>query len=266
MCLSRSKRSQEDEVSTPKTTETEKEMAKMKCPEGSKPCNSTSLHCSMHGRCCYKNGEKEFCKCEHNRKGLYCESQSYVVSSAELFGSQTVAVSGAVLGLAVIILFFVVIVLLIRNDRKQKKCRHNIMSADDDDHEQNKNKISRPDASDKGSKKVLITQPGYSWRESVRRTGSKAANKFRNTLSRSVPDDLFGVGVKLAIIGGFKPTDRQSTVGKAAGAKAPTTDRCFSAGDRQVICHQKDNANNEPIAVQIPAATTGEAATEDTVM
>jgi hypothetical protein len=90
-------------------------------------------------------------------------------------------------------------------------------------------------------------------------------------LSRSVPDDLFGVGVKLAIFGGFKPTEHQSTVDKGE-FKAPTTLRCFSAdpelGGRQTICDQKDNANNQPIPVQMPTAAAivaVEATTEDTV-
>jgi len=88
-------------------------------------------------------------------------------------------------------------------------------------------------------------------------------------MSRSVPDDLFQVGLKLAIFGGcqpkLSPSDHQSAVGKAE-VKAFTTQRCFSASpdvsDGQTISDQKDNA----IVFQMSTAAATEAAlTEDTV-
>ena len=95
-------------------------------------------------------------------------------------------------------------------------------------------------------------------------------------MSRSVPDDLFQVGLKLAIFGGcqpkLSPSDHQSAVGKAE-REAFTTQRCFSAGpdfgDGNTISDEKDNANasNRPIVFQMPTAAATEAAvTEDTVL
>lgn len=71
----------------------------------------------------------------------------------------------------------------------------------------------------------MRNEPGYSWRESARHSySSKAYQTLKGPLSRSVPEDLFKLGIKIALFGmkGDEENKNEKRNPDALG-------RCFSA-------------------------------------